>query len=224
VSRFSIIIPTLNESEQIVSCLESLQLLRDQGHEVIVSDGGSHDATVSLATSLSDYVVQTKQSRSIQMNAGADKASGDFFLFLHADTLLPSNAIDVFSQLAINEKKWGRFDIKLSGHHFLFRVIETCMNVRSRFTGIATGDQAIYINKELFKEIQGFPEIALMEDIAISKILLKYSKPECNKEKVVSSSRRWEKNGIIKTIFKMWLLRLLYYFQYDVNKLARIYS
>jgi len=222
--KLSIIIPTLNESGQIEHCLNGLQLLRQQDHEVILVDGGSIDNTVSLATPLCDCVIQSKKSRAIQMNMGAAKATGDCLLFLHADTTLPSGITDLFLRIENIENKWGRFDIKLSGHHFLFRIIEQCMNLRSRLTGIATGDQAVFVGKELFFSINGFPEIALMEDIAISRLLLKQSKPICFKEKAISSSRRWEKNGIIRTIFKMWFLRLLYFFHVDVNKLARIYS
>ncbi len=224
MTKLSIIIPTLNESNQIKSCLDKLQLLRKQGHEVIVVDGGSIDDTTSLSLPLSDHVIQAQKSRSIQMNAGAKIASGDYFLFLHADTSLPAVTHELFIKLNQDKEKWGRFDVALSGRQFLFRIIEQCMNLRSRLTGIATGDQVIFVKKELFDEINGFPEIALMEDIAISKLLMKHAKPVCLNDKVLSSSRRWEQNGISKTIFKMWILRLLYFFNYDTNKLAKIYS
>jgi rSAM/selenodomain-associated transferase 2 len=222
--RLSIIVPTLNESSQIEQCLNKLQVLRQQGHEIIVVDGGSIDNTVSLAKSLSDKVIHSKKSRAIQMNAGAAIASADCFLFLHADTSLPSGISDLFLQIENVEKKWGRFDINLSGRNGLFRIIEKCMNIRSRLTGIATGDQVMFVGRELFEKVCGFPELALMEDIALSSLLIKNSKPVCFKERVESSSRRWEENGIIKTILKMWLLRLLYFFHFDTNKLAKIYS
>lgn len=222
--KLSIIIPVLNESSQIESCLQELQLLRQQGHEVVVVDGGSHDNTLSLASPLCDQLVQSKKSRAIQMNTGAAVATGHCFLFLHADTSLPSKISDLFFQIKNIENRWGRFDIRLTGNHFLFRIIELCMNIRSRLTGIATGDQVVFVGRELFSEIKGFPIVALMEDIAISRLLLKQSKPICLKEKVVSSSRRWEKNGIIRTILKMWLLRLLYFFHFDTDRLAKIYS
>ncbi len=221
---FSIIIPVLNESSQIEQCLNQLQALRQLGHEVIVVDGGSNDNTVSLASSLCDRVIHSKRSRAIQMNTGAASASGQCLLFLHADTSLPSGISDLFSQLENVENSWGRFDIRLSGQHGLFRIIETCMNIRSRLTGIATGDQGVFIGRELFEKVNGFPEITLMEDIAISALLMKISKPICLKEKVFSSSRRWEENGIIKTILKMWLIRLLYFFRFDTNRLAKLYS
>lgn len=222
--KLSIIIPVINESSQIEACLNNLQSLRQKGHEVIVVDGGSDDDTFLLASSLCDITLLAERSRSIQMNTGAAKASGDYLLFLHADTVLPTNMPELLSQLENNKKQWGRFDITLSGSQFMFRVIETCMNIRSRVTGIATGDQAMFCNKVLFQKLKGFPEIALMEDIALSKNLLKMSKPVCFKDKVLSSSRRWEKHGIIKTILKMWMLRLLYFFDFDTNKLQKIYS
>lgn len=223
-TRLSIIIPTLNESTQIEFYLKKLQALRQQGHEVIIVDGGSYDNTVSLASSLCDRVIHSKKSRAIQMNLGVTLATGDYFIFLHADTLLPKEFITIFSEINNSDNSWGRFDIKLSGKNLLFRLIERCINFRSRVTGIATGDQVIFVGRELFQSIKGFPEIAIMEDIAISKILLKQSKPICFKAQVISSSRRWEKNGIIKTILKMWLMRFLYFLNYDTNKLEKIYS
>jgi rSAM/selenodomain-associated transferase 2 len=222
--KLSIIIPVFNESKEVEICLSKLQVLRKQGHEVIVVDGGSNDNTIILASSLCDHIIKSGKSRSIQMNAGAAEATGEHLIFLHVDTALPIDIPSLFLQFKNNKNEWGRFDITLSGTHFLFRIIENCMNIRSRLTGIATGDQAIFVNKKIFNEINGFPEISLMEDVALSSLLLKYSKPICFKERVVSSSRRWEENGIIKTILKMWLLRLLYFFNFDTNNLEKIYS
>jgi rSAM/selenodomain-associated transferase 2 len=219
--KLSFIIPVYNESSQIKQCLINLQTLRQDGHEVIVVDGGSDDDTLSLAQPICDVVITSKKSRAIQMNAGASKANGEYLLFLHVDTVIPENTNQLFS--ALEKNNWGRFDVSLSGKHFMFRVIETCMNIRSRLSGIATGDQVMFVDRELFSKIGGFPELALMEDIAISKQLLQFSKPICFSDKVVSSSRRWEKNGIIKTILKMWYLRLLYFFDVDTNKLAKMY-
>lgn len=223
-SKLSIIIPVYNEADQIESCLNHLQPFRQQGHEVIVIDGGSQDNTLTLAKPLCDRTLKSKKSRAIQMNVGANVATGDYFVFLHVDTVLPINTPALIATFLGNEKSWGRFDIQLSGQHLLFRIIESCMNIRSGLTGIATGDQAIFSSKALFSRVNGFPEIGLMEDIAISKLFLAYSKPVCIREKVVSSSRRWEKNGIIRTILKMWLLRLLYFFHFDTHKLQRMYS
>ena len=222
--KLSIVIPTYNESSQIEQCLYKLKSLRKLGHEVIVVDGGSIDDTKILATPLSNQVIQSEKSRSIQMNKGASIATGNCLLFLHADTVLPGNVINIFSKIENIESKWGRFDIKLTGRAYMFRIIERSMNIRSRLTGIATGDQVIFIGKELFKKVAGYPEVSLMEDIAISKILAAHSKPICLREIVVSSSRRWEANGVIKTILMMWLLRFLYFFNYDTGKIAKLYQ
>ena len=222
--KLSIIIPTLNEADQIEQHLSKLQLLRQHGHEVIVVDGGSIDNTVSLVSPLCDQVCQSQQSRSMQMNCGAEVATGECFVFLHADTVLPDNILDYFSSINNIKSKWGRFDISLSGRNWLFRIIESCMNSRSSFTGIVTGDQVMFVGDELFTRVGGYPKIALMEDIAISSLLIKFSKPIRIREKVISSSRRWENNGIVKTVMKMWLLRLLYFFHYDTNKLAKLYE
>ena len=222
--KLSIIIPTLNEANQIKQRLSRLQTLRQLGHEVIIVDGGSTDDTVSLVSHLCDQVCLSQPSRSIQMNHGVKVATGECFVFLHADTVLPDNILDYFSSINNIKSKWGRFDISLSGRNCLFRIIESCMNSRSSFTGIVTGDQVMFVGDELFTRVGGYPEIALMEDIAISSLLIKFSKPIRIREKVISSSRRWEKNGIVKTIMKMWLLRLLYFFDYDTNKLAKLYE
>ena len=220
--KLSIIIPVYNEANQIKPCLSNLEYLKQEGHEIIVVDGGSDDATIELAKPICDTVIQSPKSRSVQMNTGAYHASGDYLLFLHVDTVLPDNVTELFQK--IDKSHWGRFDITLSGKHFMFRVIEFCMNLRSRLTGIATGDQVMFIDKKLFMQLNGYPEIALMEDIALSKLLLACSQPICFKEKVVSSSRRWEKHGIVNTILKMWTLRILYFFNVDTNKLAKMYS
>jgi len=222
--KLSIIIPTLNEADQIEQHLCNLQTLRQQGHEVIVVDGGSSDNTVSLVSPLCDKVCHSKKSRSLQMNCGANSAIGECLVFLHADTVLPDNILEYFLNIKNIESKWGRFDISLSGQNWLFRIIESCMNSRSSLTGIVTGDQVVFIGKKLFNRVGGYPEIALMEDIAISSLLIKISAPIRIREKVISSSRRWEANGIVKTIIKMWVLRLLYFFNYDTNKLAKFYG
>ena len=213
----------MNEAEIIESCLDKLQYLRKIGHEVIVVDGGSIDKTVVLAQPLADQLLISNPGRAIQMNMGARVSNGQYLLFLHADTGLPDNVNDVFGQLEGTINVWGRFDVQLTGKSILFRIIETMMNLRSRLTGIVTGDQVIFIDKALFEKIGGYPEIELMEDIAISKILKKISYPVCFREKVMSSSRRWENNGIIKTVLKMWLLRILYFFNFQPRLLAKFY-
>lgn len=220
--KLSIIIPALNEVESIAATLTPLQPLRAQGHEVILCDGGSSDATVALAQPLVDLVVTSERGRAIQMNSGATMASGDVLLFLHADTQLPESAAALI-EAALQNRTWGRFDVRLSGGHWLLRIVESLMNRRSRLTGICTGDQAIFIRQGLFRAVGGFPEIPLMEDIAFSKALQPQSRPACITMPVITSSRRWEQHGILRTILLMWWLRLRYFCGADPQQLAEIY-
>ena len=222
--KLSIIIPVLNEANVLESNLKKLQWLRQLGHEVIVVDGGSQDHSAILAGPLADQVLSSSSGRALQMNEGAKSAVGDIFLFLHVDTLLPNDGADaVFASIAQQGAGWGRFDVRLSGQHILFRIIERMMNWRSRLTGVATGDQAIFVSKDLFEKTGGFPDIPLMEDVELSHRLKKISKPFCLPQKVVTSSRRWEQGGIFKTIRLMWRLRLAYWLGSDPARLARQY-
>jgi rSAM/selenodomain-associated transferase 2 len=223
-TKISFIIPVLNEEEIIARSLSALQPLRSKGHEIIVVDGGSEDACRTLSEPLSDRVILGPRGRSRQMNAGARVASGEILLFLHADTVLPKDAdLLIISEITEKGKRWGHFDVRLSGRHPLLRIIEHLMNWRSRLSGIATGDQGIFVRREVFQSIGGFPEIDLMEDIALSRILKKMGPPLHLPQRVVTSSRRWEKNGILKTVLLMWRLRLAYYLGTDPQVLARLY-
>ena len=221
--KFSIIIPTLNEELIIESALTRLQNLRP-ACEIIIADGGSTDATIDLAASYADQVISSPQGRALQMNAGASHASGDVLIFLHVDTVLPDKALALIEQSLSNTHSWGRFDIRLSGRHLMFRLIALMMNWRSRLTGIATGDQVIFVSKQAFSGVGQYPEISLMEDIALCKALNKISPPVCLGAKVTSSSRRWERNGIFQTIALMWIIRLLYFFGADPDVLAQLYA
>lgn len=221
--KYSIIIPALNEEKIIPSCLARLQPLRT-GCEIIIADGGSADNTAALASAYADQIVSSEQGRALQMNAGASRATGDVLLFLHVDTVLPENALQLIEQQISSSRPWGRFNIRLSGSHFMFRIIAQMMNWRSALTGIATGDQVIFVTKEAFKAAGQFPEISLMEDIALSKLLNVISPPICLKAKVTSSSRRWEHNGIFQTIVLMWVIRLLYFLGADPDVLTELYG
>jgi len=222
--KISIIIPVINEEKAIRAQLSRLQVFRDTGHEVIVVDGGSEDASRSLAEMGADQFVLSEKGRATQMNAGARVATGDLLLFLHADTELPEDSIGILNRsVSDNEIAWGRFNVRLSGRHVMFRVIETLMNWRSRLTGIATGDQAIFITKTLFDQAGGFIDIKLMEDIELCARLKKLAKPICLGERVTTSSRRWEKSGIFSTILFMWHLRLAYWLGVDPDRLVQKY-
>ncbi|MBC7944858.1 MAG: TIGR04283 family arsenosugar biosynthesis glycosyltransferase [Burkholderiales bacterium] len=224
--QLSIIIPTLNEAAGIAATLRSLQTLRACGHEVIVVDGGSADATIGESRPWSDHIVHTRSGRARQMNAGAAIARHSMLLFLHADTRLPDSA----DQLILGhysdamDERWGRFDVRLSGSAKTLRMVAFMMNWRSRLSGIATGDQAIFASRALFDAAGGYPEIALMEDLALSKRLKRLAWPCCLRERVESSSRRWEKNGAIRTILMMWRLRLAYFCGASPRLLAKIYA
>lgn len=221
--HISIIIPTLDEEASINQLLQQLQTYRQQGHEVIVVDGGSIDKTISISKSLIDKFISTEPGRAKQMNIGAEKSSHDILWFLHADTFLPENAIEPIQKTLINYD-WGRFNIKLSGSNSLFRIIEKMINLRSCFVGIATGDQGIFVKREVFNKVRGYSNIPLMEDISLSKKLKKISKAVCLKEELVTSSRRWEKNGILSTVLLMWKLRLLYWLGVSADKLVVQYK
>lgn len=219
--NFSIIIPTLNEEQTIAPYLLALQPLRNNS-EIIIVDAGNASSNYPHAH-LADKVIDSAKGRALQMNLGASHASGDILIFLHADTYLPEHALQLIGQ-QLGNKQWGRFDIQLSGDHFMLKVIAWMMNRRSRLTGIATGDQVIFVTKEAFAAVGRYPEIALMEDIALSKALKKISPPTCIAAKAVSSGRRWERYGPCKTILLMWSLRLRYFFGADPQLLAERYS
>ena len=230
--KVSVIIPVLNEQIAVQEMLPAMQWVRESGHELIVVDGGSTDDSLSLAKKYSDAVVISSRGRAAQMNAGAGSATGDVLLFLHIDTVLPLDGINkILTSLHSHNNQingrvkevWGRFDVRLSGDHFMFRVIEFMMNWRSRVTGIATGDQAIFITKELFVKVGGYLEIPLMEDVEICRRLKKIRKPVCIQDRVITSSRRWEVSGIYRTVFLMWRLRLSYWMGVDPVRLAKQY-
>ncbi|MCL6414432.1 TIGR04283 family arsenosugar biosynthesis glycosyltransferase [Aestuariirhabdus sp. Z084] len=220
--RLSIIIPVLNEAASIETHLRPLQDFRAAGHELILVDGGSEDGTLALATPWVDKAIISEPGRARQMMAGANLAEGDVLLFLHADTRLPSDA-EALLQAASHEGSWGRFDVRLSGQHWMFPIIAWFMNHRSRLTGIATGDQAIFVRRSLFLAMGGFANIPLMEDVELCKRLKVHSPPVCIDTPLETSSRRWQSAGVFRTIFLMWKLRLLYFLGVSTQSLARQY-
>jgi len=232
--KVSIIIPVLNEERNLPRMREHLYAIQQQGHEVIIIDGGSRDHTLMLAYEITNTVIVSKPGRALQMNSGAAVASGELLLFLHADTFLPENAMQILSESFPKDRSlgdqsqkknyWGRFNVRLSSDRLVFRLIETLMNWRSCVTSIATGDQAIFIDKNLFERVACFSEIALMEDIEMSRRLKKIAKPVCIKSQVITSSRRWEEHGVVKTVLLMWKLRLYYFFGVSPEKLQQLYS
>ncbi len=224
-ARLSIIMPVLDEEARIAATLRELAALRRHGAEVIVVDGGSRDRTIELARPLCDRLIRAPRGRAAQMNAGASAARGDVLLFLHADTRLPADADRlILDGLAASGHAWGRFDVRIEGAHPLFPLIAATMNLRSRLTGIATGDQAIFVEKTAFAAIGGFPDIALMEDIVLSRRLKRLGRPLCLRARVWTSGRRWEQHGVVRTILTMWRLRLAFFFGAAPARLAASYG
>ena len=220
--KLSIILPVLNEAESLADKLKDLQPLRG-ACELIVVDGGSQDNSRAIAAVLVDKVLQSPRGRARQMNIGAAAATGDVLLFLHADTQLPAAAHETILQTMANGYQWGRFDVVFDDTRWVFKLIAQMMNWRSRWTGIATGDQAMFVTRKAFAQVGGFPNIVLMEDIAISKHLNKHWGPVCLSAKVTTAARRWQQNGVLRTIFLMWYLRLIYFLGADPAKLAAVY-
>lgn len=209
--RLSVVIPALDEAAQIGAVLQRLQAMRARGVEVIVVDGGSGDATVAIAEPLADAVIGAPRGRARQMNAGAAMAGGEILLFLHADTLLPADAdLQIGAGLESGARVWGRFDVRIAGRARMLRVVAAMMNLRSRLTGIASGDQALFMTRAAFDAAGGFPDQELMEDIELSRRLLRVSRPCCLAGPALTSGRRWEARGVWRTIFLMWRLRWLY--------------
>jgi rSAM/selenodomain-associated transferase 2 len=221
--KLSIVIPTLNEAQSIEGTLTALQAFRQQGVQIVLVDGGSHDQTEALARPWVDEILSAPRGRSSQMNAGAQRAHGDVLLFLHADTQLPADSINQLSQAITEGAGWGRFDVQISGQAWMLGVVSWLMNKRSRLTAIATGDQAIFVDRVLFERVGGFPAQALMEDIELSKRLKRVKKPHCLRGPAVTSGRRWETRGVWKTIFLMWRLRWLYWWGVTPERIAEKY-
>ena len=222
--KLSIIMPVLNEAAEIEAALQALAPYRARGVEIIVADGGSSDGTAALARPLADRVIAAPRGRSLQMNAGAAIAQGDVLLFLHADSRLPEDADRlVLDGLARSGRSWGRFDVRFDDGGLL-RIVSAMMNLRSRLTGIATGDQAMFMTGAAFERAGGFPPIALMEDVALSARLKRASKPLALHVRVTTSARRWQVQGTLRTILLMWRLRLAYFFGSDPNGLAKAYG
>jgi len=223
--QLSIIIPTLNESRTIAHTLLALQPLKQAGHQIILVDGGSTDDTLAQAGSLADLVLSTARGRASQMQFGALSADGDMLWFLHADTVPGSKAVGQVEQLSTRLKnRWGYFQVSFREKSILLAMISRLMNLRSRLTAVGTGDQGIFVSRELYDAVGGFDDIPLMEDISLCKKLRKISRPRCLSGTLQTSARRWLNNGIIRTILLMWCLRFAYFVGVKPNALARFYT
>jgi rSAM/selenodomain-associated transferase 2 len=218
--RLTIVVPVLNEAACIAEALAALAPLRARGHEVVVVDGASSDGTPQIAAPLCDQLIEARRGRAAQMNAGAACAQGDALVFLHADTRLPERADELITR-ALAQAPWGRFDVRIASRRPLLALVAAAINLRSRLSAIATGDQAIFVQRAAFR---GFPEMPLMEDIAFSRAMKRRGRPACVRERVTTSARRWEARGVWRTILLMWRLRLLYALGVAPQRLAREYA
>lgn len=224
VSPLTIIIPVLNDLNSLQVLLPAIQPWRAQGHEILIVDGGSVDGSMTYARSLADRVLMTGTGRGRQMNLGAENAKHDYLLFLHADTRPPVEAASLVQKALANENKyWGRFDVSLDAPGVMYTVIAFMMNLRSRLSGVATGDQGIFVRSSAFHAIGGYASIPLMEDVALSKSLRRRSWPVCLSARLVTSARRWQDQGVLRTILLMWKLRLAYFLGANPETLVKAY-
>lgn len=219
-----IVVPVLDEAAGLVPRLQALQAFRQRGARLVVVDGGSRDNTLALAQPWADQVLCAPRGRASQMNAGAAACAAQALLFLHADTELPPDADTLVRQALQGPAAWGRFDVHIHSPRPLLRLVATLMNLRSRLSGIATGDQALFVRHDLFVQVGGFPDQPLMEDIALSRTLKRHGRPACLRQRVTTSARRWEQHGVWRTIWLMWRLRAAYFLGADPKALAVQYG
>jgi rSAM/selenodomain-associated transferase 2 len=221
--RLSIIIPILNEGGLVLDCARRLSPLREAGHELILVDGGSQQLAVEQLLPWVDQLLFSESGRAKQMNRGTEVAQGEVLWFLHVDSRIGDDAVSAIEAAMTNGPAWGRFDIRLDGSHPLLRLVERMMNLRSRWSGIATGDQGIFIHRALYQQVGGYPDQALMEDVEISVRLKRLCRPVCLTQRLTTSSRRWERQGVVRTILLMWGLRLAYWLGVRPDRLASLY-
>ncbi|WP_417663175.1 TIGR04283 family arsenosugar biosynthesis glycosyltransferase [Pseudomonas sp.] len=219
----SVIIPARNEAQTLPLLLRDLAALRTAGAEIILVDGGSEDATCAIAAPLVDQLLSSKPGRALQMNTGAAAAHGDYLWFVHADTRIDPGSIQSLLDTLLEQPLWGRFDVRLSGKGMLLRLIGSMINLRSRVSAIATGDQGIFVARKTFESLNGYASIPLMEDVELCRRLKVLVRPRCLRPALLTSSRRWEQNGILRTVVLMWRIRLGYYFGASPESLARQY-
>jgi len=213
----------LNDADKLAALLRQLRPWQALGDEVVVVDGGSDDASLACAA-CADHVVTARRGRAVQMNAGAALASGARLWFVHADTRLRHDTREALLEACSEVADWGRFNISIDDAAWPFRLIERTMNLRSAWSGIATGDQALFMHRDLFFRVGGYPPLALMEDIEVSRALKRHAAPRCLKATIATSSRRWRAGGVLRTIALMWFLRLAWFCGVSANRLARIYG
>jgi len=214
----------LNEAATIASTLDALRRGAPDA-EIVVVDGGSTDASVAIARPLCDSVIDTSRGRALQMNAGARASQGDVLVFVHADTIVPSTfATDIASALSDPAIVGGRFDVKLDSTAPPYRIIGAMISIRSRISRTGTGDQAIFVRRDVFDRLGGFPELELCEDLEFSRRLKRAGRIACLRTRVITSARRWNRDGVVRTVIRMWLIRAMYLMGVPPARLKRMYS
>lgn len=223
--KISVIIPAYHERQNLVNLISQLEMMARYGHEIIVVNGDITDDTTQCMLDSSVTVIHSDKGRAKQMNAGARQASGIIYWFLHADSDL-LHPLEHYLQFisTLNKNQWGRFHLKIDASAFIYRIIETMINFRSKLTDISTGDQSLFIHKDLFDRVGGFTDIEIMEDIDMSRKLKKVSRPVIAQTCLITSARRWQNRGVLRTILLMWKLRLYYFFGVPPKKLAKMYD
>ena len=206
----AIIMPVLNEAAILESRITDLRQLQTWA-ELCIVDGGSADSTVALARTITPHVLCCQPGRALQMNRGAEEAHAEYLLFLHGDTVLPADFEAFIAALGNARPFWGFFPVQLVPGGRVLTVVERCINWRSRLTAVATGDQAIFVRRELFERLSGYAAIPLMEDVELSKRLRQFAQPFRWGSAVQTSSRRWQQRGVVPTVLQMWDLRLRYF-------------
>lgn len=219
----SVVIPVRNEAQALPALLDDLAALRAAGAEIIVVDAGSSDGTCELALGRVDRLLSAAPGRALQMNAGALAAQGDYLWFVHADTRVSAASVKRLQEVLHERPLWGRFDVRLSGSGLALWVIGWMISLRSRLTGVASGDQGIFVERARFEALGGYAQIPLMEDLQLCRRLKQQASPRCLRPPLSTSSRRWEQHGIWRTVLLMWCLRLAYYCGVSPEKLARQY-
>jgi rSAM/selenodomain-associated transferase 2 len=220
----SIIVPMLDEAEGIARALGAIRRGAPDA-EVIVVDGGSRDTSVAIAQPLCDLMVAESRGRARQMNAGAKVARGDAFAFVHADTLVPASfGEDIAAALLDHAVVGGRFDVELDASALPYRIIGAMISLRSRLSRVGTGDQAIFVRREVFERIGGFPELELCEDLEFSRRLKRAGRVACLRSRVITSARRWNRDGVARTVVRMWMIRAMYLIGVSPARLKRMYA
>jgi rSAM/selenodomain-associated transferase 2 len=224
VKKLSVVVPMLNEAATIASTLDALRRGASDA-EIVVVDGGSIDASVAIARPLCDTLIDATRGRALQMNAGARASQGDALAFVHADTIVPSTfAADIASALSDPTVVGGRFDVKLDTTALPYRVIGAMISIRSRISRTGTGDQAIFVRRDVFDRLGGFPEFELCEDLEFSRRLKRAGRIACLRTRVTTSARRWSQDGVVRTVVRMWMIRAMYLMGVPPARLKRMYS